>query len=530
MRICIPFNSSRENMIKKEILSRRCIPSHLLTRRTFLEVTAAGSIGAIAGLTRIEGATNDGLIAVGLRKQLLVDDYVLAQKENVTRELGRATKANGGEPIKFWTKDKEGGRVPIKAWIYASPFYDEEQKLFRMWSRVFPDGKSMRYGYSESVDGINFDFKTELKGLYSNGDYNSVVYIDSHETDPSHRYKIGYDGARPGVPNGACLAHSADGLHWTPYLDGKPVTGRAADFTNCLIWDADARTYRLFTRTDYGTAGGTGEIRGMRSMTNPDVTANPAGWSLVRNWLFDSEGKEEYRRRQIYSMTDWMYCGVHFGLFSVYEWPGDFSEGKKTDHGTRHERDIMNYYLATGRDGDHFDLTWIYASQPLVERGGKGAWDKDMILPTNWIVTHADQHWIYYGGANERHGTESVFAPQRESAVGLARLPLDRFICFTAGDTPGLIVTKPFLLEGSLLELNLDAKSGELQLEVLDANGKPLPAFSGKSSASYTSVDKLRFQPKWNGQDLKSLRGSLVRLRFRLRRAKLYAFEVKSTV
>jgi hypothetical protein len=503
-----------------------------LTRRKFLKVTACRGIGAIAaihGVAHIYGATNESSIAVGLRKQLLVDDYAIEKKENVTRELGRATKANGGEPIKFWTKDAEGRRIPLKAWIYASPYYDEKLKLFRMWSRVATDGRNMRYGYSESTDGINFEFKTELKGLYSSGDYNSVVYIDSHETDPAHRYKIGYDGAPPGSPNGACLAHSADGIHWTPYHDGKPVTGRAADFTNCLIWDQEARTYRLFTRTDYGTPGGTSEIRGMRGMTNPDVKAHPTGWSVVRNWLLDREGKEEHRRRQIYCMTDWMYCGVHFGLFSVYEWPGDFSEGKKTDHVTRHERDVLNYYIATSRDGDRFDLTWIYAGQPLVERGGKGAWDKDLLLAANWIATQQDKHWIYYGGANERHGTEGVFAPQRDSGIGLATLPLDRFICFAAQEKPGVVVTKPFALEGKRLELNIEAKAGDVQIEVLEADSKPMPGFSGDASPIFKSVDELRFQPKWRDHsDLSFLKGKLVRFKFQFRNAKLYAFQMIS--
>jgi len=517
-------------MSRTEISNSDHVPPNVnsITRRAFINATAGGSIAAIAGIHRfVYGATDEGSIAIGLRKQLLVDDYALAQKENVTRESNRATKTNGGEPIKFWTKDTEGRRVPLKAWIYASPYYDEKLKLFRMWCRVAPDGRNMRYGYSESSDGINFEFKTELQGLYSNGDYSSVVYVDPHETDPDHRYKIAYDGARAGNPNGACLAHSADGIHWIPYNDGKPVTGRAADFTNCLIWDEDARTYRLFTRTDYGTPGGTGEIRGMRGMTNPDVKAHASGWSVVRNWLFDREGKEEHGRRQLYAMTDWMYCGVHFGLFSVYEWTGDFSEGKETDHVTRHERDIMNCYIATSRDGDRFDLAWIYAGRPLIERGGKGAWDKDLLLPANWIVTHADQHWIYYGGANERHGTEGVFAPQRDNGIGLAKLPMDRFICFTAGNQPGTIVTKPFVLEGKRLHVNVEGKAGDLQVEVLNTDGKPLPGFSGDASPRFKAVDELRFQPKWSRHsDVSSLLGKVVRIKFQFRNAKLYAFQI----
>ena len=65
----------------------------------------------------------------------------------------------------------------------------------------------------------------------------------------------------------------------------------------------------------------------------------------------------------------------------------------------------MNYYIATSRDGSSWDLGWVYKGQPLVPRGPAGSFDKDLILPASSIITPAGKHWIYYGGANERHGT-----------------------------------------------------------------------------------------------------------------------------
>ena len=470
-------------------------------------------------------STGQEVAIVGNRKQLFVDDHIVAELTRLKRVLQQAHKENGGQPVRFWTRNAAGQKAPLKAWIYASPYFDPERKTYRMWSRIFPDGKTMRYGYSESADGVNFELVSELKGLVSSGDYNSVVYLDPHETDPAHRYKIGYDGAQPPEPNGACLAHSADGIVWTPYNQGRPVTGRAADFTNCLIWDEDATTYRLFTRTDFGTPGGTGEIRGMRGMTNPDVKADPTAWKTIRNWHFE-RGKDEHLRRQLYCMTDWMYCGVHFGLMGMYEWPGDFSEGKQSDHRKRHERDVLNYYLAISRDGDKWDSNWIDAEQPLVERGGDGAWDKDMILPANWIITHGDKHWVYYGGANERHGTEGVFSPQREGAIGLASLRLDGFVALEATEQPGTVLTKPFRLAGKSLEVNVDAKAGEVSLEILDASGEPLAGFSGNNQAVGRGIDELRWRPKWrSAEGLSEIEGQTIRLRFKLRQARLYAFQ-----
>jgi hypothetical protein len=83
------------------------------------------------------------------------------------------------------------------------------------------------------------------------------------------------------------IAHSADGFHWVPYNNGEPVTGRAADTTNQLLWDEEAKVYRLFTRTDFGARGGPDEIRGTRNMINLDVKADPKNWRTVRSWMLD---------------------------------------------------------------------------------------------------------------------------------------------------------------------------------------------------------------------------------------------------
>jgi hypothetical protein len=469
---------------------------------------------------------------------LFVDDHEIENSDRVTRVWNTARKVNDGKPIRFWHRDANGTRAPLKASIYASAMYDEQRRVFQIWCRVFPGLKLgtalegtevhryMRYGYCESRDGIDFDLVSELRGLHSNGDYNIVVTLDPHAADPRHRYKAGYDGAPSGFPNGACLAHSADGIEWTPYHDGKPVTGRAADFTNCLIWDDMAQTYRLFTRTDYGPAGGPNEVRGMRMMTNPDVENSPSNWQTIRQWKFDRDGPDESHRRQIYTMTDWQHGGVHFGLFSVYEWPNDFSEGKATDHVKRHERDVINAYVATSRDAVAWDLSAIYAGKPLIERGGDNAWDKDMVFPTSWIITRENEHWIYYGGANERHGVAEIFQPKREMAIGLAKLPLDRFAGLHADEQPGIVVTKPFKLSAAELTLNADAKDGEVSIDVLESDSTPITELSGANAVTLKSLDAIAWSAKWTSPELTRRIGQMVRLRFRLHNATLYAFQV----
>lgn len=477
---------------------------------------------------------------IGLTKQLFVDDFLISRMTNIARELGVVTKANGGQPVSFWRIGPDGRRYVLPVWqLFHTVYYDPGRQLFRMWCRGVPsetayksdgtvDWDQVRYLYCESNDGLNFFLRSELQGLYSRGDYNLVVTFDATEDDAGHRYRIGYDGGRPEFPNGACLAHSKDGITWTPYNDGKPVTGRAADFSNQVFWDPDVKLYRLFTRTDFGAAGGVDERRGVRMMTNPDLKRNPANWTTIHEWTFDREGPEEWRRRQPYMLTDWVYHGVHFALMSVYEWPVDYSEGTETDQFHRHERDINNFYIMTSRDAVRWDQSWVYAGKPLVPRGGDGAWDKDLLFPSSRIITYDDRHFIYYGGCNERHGTPGVCLPRRVPGIGLAFLRLDGFVGLKAGAEPGTIVTKPFRLEGRSVQFNVDARQGEFKVGLLNPEGQPIAGYSLADAVGYRGVDDVRLLPRWRGNaSLEKLRGRDLRLEIQLQNSTIYSFQVQ---
>jgi hypothetical protein len=63
---------------------------------------------------------------------------------------------------------------------------------------------------------------------------------------------------------------------------------------------------------------------------------------------------------------------------------------------------------------------------------------------------------------------------------------------------------------------------------VLDRQGEPIPDFSGLNAIEYPNVDDVRFQPHWStNQDLASLDGKILRLKFRLSNARLYSFQIK---
>ena len=61
-----------------------------------------------------------------------------------------------------------------------------------------------------------------------------------------------------------------------------------------------------------------------------------------------------------------------------------------------------------------------------------------------------------------------------------------------------------------------------------DAEGKSIPGFAAEDAEPYDDVDELRLSPRWsNNEDLSTLKGQVARLRFRLRNARLYAFQIQ---
>ena len=71
----------------------------------------AEAIPLLGKLAKTERFKTVGPLEIGLKKQLLVDDYIVAEKRNVTRELGKITRENNGDPLS-WLRTNPGN-TPI---------------------------------------------------------------------------------------------------------------------------------------------------------------------------------------------------------------------------------------------------------------------------------------------------------------------------------------------------------------------------------------------------------------------------------
>jgi hypothetical protein len=99
---------------------------------------------------------------------------------------------------------------------------------------------------------------------------------------------------------------------------------------------------------------------------------------------------------------------------------------------------------------------------------------------------------------------------------------------FVSADFPaeGGELTTPLLkFSGTKLYLNVNARGGAGRIELLDAAGNPLPGFE-LSACKEITTDSVRKSINWKATArLSTVQGQPIRIRFRMRATKLYAFQ-----
>ncbi|KAL3907103.1 MAG: hypothetical protein SGPRY_010296 [Prymnesium sp.] len=414
-----------------------------------------------------------------------------------------------------------------------------------------------------AADGVHWEPLRLLQELAPHGwsPRNLCIWRDPHERRPPHVYKMRYHCGHYLADESTCLATSPNGFKWQPYNGGVP--GRvssnaklrahqipascgpgcvaAEDTLNCFDHSEADGNYFVFNHKKFGTEERWHKIRGVRLSINREFQSNfSSNFVEKRVWYFDRLGKEERFQRQIHSLriTSLRKEGIHLGILTVIEWPkiGSVSESQPLPP---YEHDYMSVYLITSRDGQLFDLSSVYAYNPLIPRGvctsavrDHANWidasvsgcefDHGYVQPASGFVTDdKGNHHLYYEGRPVQHedrwkvpATIAVASWKHHRIAALTRRPDTSAPC-------GEIVTRPFVLNGSDLLLNSDtsAEGSSLRVEVVSAS-------SGLSLAKGSvSGNGETLEVRWKKWRLQSLNGRQVKLRIYLcGAAKVYAF------
>jgi hypothetical protein len=136
-----------------------------------------------------------------------------------------------------------------------------------------------------------------------------------------------------------------------------------------------------------------------------------------------------------------------------------------------------------------------------------------------------DELYFYHSG---RAGFPGSDGKNRDcnGSTGLAILRRDGFASMDAGDSAGMLTTRPVRFTGKYLFVNAAVSAGgELSAEILDERGQSLPSLSAAECIAMRA-DKTRQRLTWKNADLSAVTGRLVRFRFHMRNAHFYAFWV----
>ncbi|MDI6828827.1 MAG: hypothetical protein QME62_10115, partial [Armatimonadota bacterium] len=147
----------------------------------------------------------------------------------------------------------------------------------------------------------------------------------------------------------------------------------------------------------------------------------------------------------------------------------------------------------------------------------------------NWTDRNNMAAW---GILELKPGELSIYYSQhyRHASNGLVRTTLrtDGFVSVHAGAKGGQMLTKPLTFNGKELIINYSTSAiGEIKVEIQDADGQPIAGFT-LDDCQPIYGDELERVVVWKDrQDVSSLAGKTVRLRFKILDGDLYSIRFR---
>jgi hypothetical protein len=455
-------------------------------------------------------------------------------------------------PVLFPTEQWEGGDGKFVRPVHQDPLcgsvlWDAEAQRYALWYRFhnrsmaseayFDRGASTfatnheREGsglcFAHSSDGIHWE-KPNLNAVYYRGSYENNMVPDAPQpvvsahvcgVVPNHLD----DGnpelvattfskfADPIYPTGITHMHSADGVHWRPhYPPPLPLDGDA----HSLMWDPRSQCYLCTTRSaQHSRIYRRLRERGLTEFREKRHIALAKSRDLV-HWtpmldILETDSTDS-DRAEIYSMVILPYGNLYIGFMEMF-YPSENMTYGPLDVQLAISYDLEKWHRAGQR-------------QAFVPRGSEGCWDSSHVTacPSPPFI-EGESLRFFYGGKDTEHWQAG------NAALGTGTLRRDGFACWAAGPEGGSVTTVPLRLHWATWpQLNVEAENGEVLVEILGENGEPIEGCTKEDCQSITGNHQ-RAQVAFGRRRGNFIRhAGLVRFRFHLRNAKLYAFRAQN--
>lgn len=497
-------------------------------------------------------------LPIGDRKQLFIDERFIAAQQGIRLTFNPPLK----DRIVLEPASEEESHqcfalsvleVDGQYWLYYATFIPDEE------ARGLHGGARHVIRVARSDDGLHWErIQVGLIDIGRGKENNIVmvgglgtVFLDPNETEGCRFWWVGHLNENPwweesrgtvhrGGPNkeGAIyLCCSRDGIHWRRILE--PILPFWCDTRNQAFFDPRIGRYVAY-------------LRGWRPPFRTRVVCRAESERLTAPWPFRLNPRRPVGPHGFYGPIedelpvvmapdelDPPQAHIYTPNVHLYPWAEEvyvaFPDTYRCRDGTksfgRDERGQpvnegpLDISLAVSRDGIH----WHRFREPYVRLGLVGEKDGGTVYMGVGMFRRGNEIWQYCTVSPHTHHGRHLTLPGTDGGIRLLRQRLDGFVSADAGPEGGELTTPPLVFSGSRLFLNADCSAfGEVWVEIQDAEGRPIPGYTLKEAVS---VDRNGIaQEVWwqGGPNVGRLAGTPIRLRFRLRAAKVYGFQFGS--
>lgn len=391
--------------------------------------------------------------------------------------------------------------------------------------------------YAESKDGIEW-IKPNLGLIEFNGSKQNNIIMDKildygcHDFSPfidtnseaatGTRYKA--IGASRKTKKGIFGFVSHDGIHWK-LIREQPVfleSGWVFDSQNIAFWSDYEQQYVMYYRR---------VVHDVRTVARA-VSKDFIHWK--KEGLFKFENGEPTKLEQFYTNQIRPYYRaphIYIGFPARYVdrgWSAATRALPSLDLRLLRAKTQQRYGTAatdaliiTSRDGLNFHRCDEAFIRPGLRTSHNWAYGDNYIA---WHIVETESAFDDQPNELSLYATESYFTG-KSSRLRRYTLRIDGFSSMSASRQGGEFTTKPVIFNGSDLKLNFSTSAaGSIRIEIQDQQGSPIKGFA-LADCPEIFGDAIDYSVKWNeGQSLSAITGKVVRLRFVLKEADVYAF------
>ncbi|HVZ65666.1 MAG TPA: LamG-like jellyroll fold domain-containing protein [Lacunisphaera sp.] len=492
-------------------------------------------------------APRDGVVPLGSRKHVFVDDALLASAQGV---------AFVPQPPQRIEQVQVKGVAQFRKHVTA---IEDEYGLIRLYNGGADDWLEVNV----SNDGLHFTAPDT--GLHHKGQVNYVTAeaaplgrpIIDPNGPPEARWKYlsGLEG------RGVYLYTSPDGWKWTRVRTA--ATPFRSGSQSSFFYDDQRGCYVAFHRSGVGETPGGQTLREfvrcettdpyhpwpyrpqsqaeVRTLARTRPLRQPQPWWLDNGPLTPGDfGTEFPVAFTVDPAMDRPGDGIYVPKATKYPWAPDtyvafpamyhqYGEGSLWERllwGPRlyfQGSGDFRTHVAISRDGIHWHRYPAPAYVPELTVDGRTLHQGYM---AEGLIRRGDEIWQYFFGEEDYHSARVRHLDGNHIYRLVQRL--DGFVAIVAPvGAAGRIVTRPLIFSGRRLELNVDpGQAGVVRVGLLDSNGAPIAGYSLADCVpirANSTAGKVAWQGR--GDDVSALAGRPVQLVVELAGASLYALQ-----